>query len=574
MRRIFFKQLLILFNIDIKNLILYSVAHVSTAILPLLNVYILSEFLNNIAFNKGILMGFILKYTVLAVFVFCSEQMISYTSDILQLKIGYYLINEIVKSSEGMTLEEFENSDNQNKFRRVIENSISAFVSSFSLYISIISGIMSLIFSLIFISQWNTWIVMLFFAYPIVFYNIYLNILNKNYEIEVFQTKRAKENWYITFLLTQDTAFKENKIFKFSAHLLQKYQKNIGSFVFDTKLLFNYGFKRLLVMEIINLLILFSVIFLAINATNSSRDEILIGNLVAIVQVIYRILDISRQIGTNFIALKKNQLYLIELMEVLKFQENIDNIRGNDRGFKVCELYLNNISYIKNGRKLLNNISLKISAPNFYYIVGKNGSGKTTLLNIINGLYDVTVGDIYMNGEKIVSTQKLRDNVSCFFQDFKKYEYSLKDNIILSDINAKDIEERLEKVIQLLSLENLISNLNNGINTNLGTWFDNSVNLSGGEWQKLAITRTLFRNNEIYCLDEPNSMLDYANSSMLIRVLKNIAKYKLVFVVNHKNDLIQDDDNVIFIDEGMIKGIGKHQELLSLSNYKKVIDKE
>ena len=538
----------LLFSIIKKNK-LYVLVVLIIGQIPILNIFVLQLFLgkilkaNNQIFN--IFNEFICLYVLISLTSFFLNRYAVYQSEVLQLKTGSYLVDKIISSSLLLTLEEFEQSEYQNKFRRVIENSLGRLVESFSMIISATSIIITLLLSIIYLAQWNIFLVVVFILLPFVFYKSYIKIVKVNYDIDYNQTEKKKENWYITFLLTQDNAFKENKIFSFSEYLMGKYKENVKSFLNDSVYAFKLGTILSLAPEISgNIVVGIFLYFIAFNLENGS---IKVDGVVAIIQLAYTILDISKKFVSIIISLKKNKLYIDELIEIM----NLDKGLICNENVNIDYLTLRKVSFEKNNKVILNNINLELE-KGIYFLIGSSGEGKTTLLNLISGLYSVKRGDILINNKKVVNNNILRNSASVLFQDFKKYELSLVENIILGDtLNLNDddlVNSTLESVFFLEETKKLPK----GFKTNLGSWFKNSQNLSGGEWQRIALARAIYKNASLYLFDEPSSMLDYKTSKQIIKSLRSILKDKIVVIVTHQISMIEEKDNVIFLKNGSV----------------------
>ena len=538
----------LLFSIIKKNK-LYVLVVLIIGQIPILNIFVLQMFLgkilkaNNQIFN--IFNEFICLYVLISLTSFFLNRYAVYQSEVLQLKTGSYLVDKIISSSLLLTLEEFEQSEYQNKFRRVIENSLGRLVESFSMIISATSIIITLLLSIIYLAQWNIFLVVVFILLPFVFYKSYIKIVKVNYDIDYNQTEKKKENWYITFLLTQDNAFKENKIFSFSEYLMGKYKENVKSFLNDSVYAFKLGTILSLAPEISgNIVVGIFLYFIAFNLENGS---IKVDGVVAIIQLAYTILDISKKFVSIIISLKKNKLYIDELIEIM----NLDKGLICNENVNIDYLTLRKVSFEKNNKVMLNNINLELE-KGIYFLIGSSGEGKTTLLNLISGLYSVKRGDILINNKKVVNNNILRNSASVLFQDFKKYELSLVENIILGDtLNLNDddlVNSTLESVFFLEETKKLPK----GFKTNLGSWFKNSQNLSGGEWQRIALARAIYKNASLYLFDEPSSMLDYKTSKQIIKSLRSILKDKIVVIVTHQISMIEEKDNVIFLKNGSV----------------------
>lgn len=547
----------------------YVFVTILSGVLPIVNVYILQDFLNQVTSSGnesfGYLNNYVIKYFFLLILSFVCSKLLAYLNEIIQLNVGTELVEKIIISSSHLSLEEFEVSDYQNKIKRVVENSLGSIVGNFSLIISMLSMSLSLAISIVYLSSWNTYVGIVLLIFPFVFYKQYINIIKKSYSIEYQQTEKKKENWYITFLLTQDNAFKENKIFNFLSYLIEIYKCNVESFKTDSKNMFKYDIVMSLLPEISGGMIVIVMMYYIFWKLGSG--EIYLGSVVAIIQLAYQVLENSKALSSDIINYQKNSMYVKELIEVLQYFKNNSQI---DSDYRVSVLEFQNVDFCKGDKKILKNISFSLNR-NFYYIIGPNGSGKTTLLNVISGLYSASSGNIVINGQDSISSNVINFRSSQLFQDFKRYEFSVLENVILGNYSKKYDVELVEKLLIKLSLIDRIRKLDNGLNSILGSWFDKSENLSGGEWQKLAIARTIFKEADIYLFDEPQSMLDTENSRRIIEFIRDYLDDKIVIVTTHKIELLSASDNVIFMKNGTVALIGQHENLLKNAEYREYV---
>ncbi|WP_081436756.1 ATP-binding cassette domain-containing protein [Ruminiclostridium cellulolyticum] len=162
-------------------------------------------------------------------------------------------------------------------------------------------------------------------------------------------------------------------------------------------------------------------------------------------------------------------------------------------------------------RSVLNNINLSIKKGEKIAIVGNNGAGKTTLINIILGLYTKYTGNILMDNTEFgkIGLISYNKRVSAILQDFIRYNYSLNENIIMGDVSNKDNYYGIvEEIISQVGLSKKVEKLKYGVNTRLSKEYEGGEDLSGGEWQKLAIARAMIKDSDLIVLDEPTSALD------------------------------------------------------------------
>lgn len=196
-----------------------------------------------------------------------------------------------------------------------------------------------------------------------------------------------------------------------------------------------------------------------------------------------------------------------------------------------------------------------------YALIGLNGAGKTTLTRILTGLYKDYEGEILIDGKNIREYDKdyLRNLFSIVYQDFARYPLSLRDNITFSSL-----EGNLEEVIHLSGLEQMIEGLPNGLDTHLDKLEDDGVEISGGQWQKIAIARALYMGSPFIILDEPTASLSPQMENMIYTKFAELAKESTVLLISHRLGSTKISDILYVLDQGKVVEEGSHQELMEM----------
>ncbi|PWM73396.1 MAG: ABC transporter ATP-binding protein [Oscillospiraceae bacterium] len=233
----------------------------------------------------------------------------------------------------------------------------------------------------------------------------------------------------------------------------------------------------------------------------------------------------------------------------------------------IRNLLNDSVKYNDDNQCVLNNISFSFEMGKVYSLIGTNGAGKTTLLNLLCRLYDVTDGEILYNGVPIkqYNIDSYRALFSSVFQQTKTFALSIAENVALDKYRVGDHEQRktIYAIFQRIGMGDFIDSLPDGIDTQMGKTFDeNGVILSGGQMQKIAIARALFRDSEILLFDEPSSALDPIAEDEFFNVLRSVSGGKMVFYVSHRLSSAIFADEILFIRDHKIFAHGPHFELL------------
>ncbi len=226
---------------------------------------------------------------------------------------------------------------------------------------------------------------------------------------------------------------------------------------------------------------------------------------------------------------------------------------------------------------ILKDFSMKLENGRHYAVVGENGAGKTTLIKLLTGLYREYEGEILYNGMEMrtFSREEWFRIFSCVFQDFARYYLSVEENICLG-MGGMDFEEhedsqrkekriaRMEGAAKQMDIHESISGLKHGYETRLGKLDEDSVDLSGGQWQRVAMARALMNDAPLLLLDEPTAALDPISESRLYEEFGEISKNRTTIFISHRLGSIKLSDHIFLLKDGCVKEQGSHEELMAL----------
>src|SRR5690606_1293627 len=231
-------------------------------------------------------------------------------------------------------------------------------------------------------------------------------------------------------------------------------------------------------------------------------------------------------------------------------------------------LSVSNISfrYTPDGREVLQNVSLTCNKGQIIAIVGENGSGKSTLIKILARLYEQKSGTIHFGNTELqdIDIPSYRQHTVFLFQDFEKYFFTVEENIVLGASATQKTIDDVKNAAVLSGADKFISKLSKGYQTRMGRTFHESEQLSGGQWQKLALARVFYRDDaSLIVLDEPTSALDAQAEFEIFTQIKNQAKDKMVILITHRLYNLKIADYLYVMDEGRIIEEGTFDELVN-----------
>jgi ATP-binding cassette subfamily B protein len=299
------------------------------------------------------------------------------------------------------------------------------------------------------------------------------------------------------------------------------------------------------------------------------HGEFTIGDLVFLSGSFSQLNGYFQQILLGFTQIAGQSLYLDDLFSFFEIEPTIldpedpkpfpiplkDGIVFDNVGFR----------YPGSERWALRNLSFTVPAGETLALVGENGAGKTTIVKLMTRLYDPDEGRITIDGIdlKDFATAELRNHIGVIFQDFLRYSFTAGENIAVGRIEAADDRERIEAAAHQSLADEVIGRLPEGYDQMLGRVFLRGQDLSGGEWQKVAIARAYMRNAEIIILDEPTAALDARAESEVFQRFKNLAEGTTAVIISHRFSTVRMADRIVVLADGKVAESGTHAELMA-----------
>ncbi len=453
----------------------------------------------------------------------------------------------------------YERSETQDLIHRVCDDSPKKFTSTLGTLMSLVRitvQVGGLIFTLVpYLGGWIALIVCSLL--PVIFVTLIGG--KKVYAAEKEVAIITRKMNYLSDILSSRESGHERNLFGFTDHLNEKYKK---AHLFRS----NYNTKALVkeisiskgVNILLNIMILPLVWVLAKSVSTQTLSVGLFTAIIGAVLVLSKIL--SGQLSELFLNLASHNEYAKDLNGFAHLAENKDVhsevVMPPFESLTIKNLYFR---YNVDDDYILKGVNLNLKKGFSYSLVGINGAGKTTLTKILTGLYRNYEGEILLNGEDIkrYSYGQLRQVFSVVSQDFARYSVSVKDNIVFGH---KDCD--ISDLVKSLEMGHFIEALPHGEDTMLGKIQEDGVDLSGGQWQKLAIARGLFRNTPFVILDEPTSSLSPVAESDIYTKFMNFAQKRSLLMISHRLGATKIADEIIVMDRGIIAECGSHDTLM------------
>jgi len=386
------------------------------------------------------------------------------------------------------------------------------------------------------------------------------------YSLNFSQTPAKREMDYLRILGGSKETAKELKLFGLSSYLVGRYTKLSNEL---HKQNVNLATRRLSVGALLTLLgtigyygsyafVIYQTVFGALT----------IGMLTFLTGAIAGAATNIQAVFSTFSTIADQALFITDLLEFFALKPTVfskpnalPTPRPIRQGFE-----FQNVSFAYPGmtRLVLTNVSFRLEPTERIALVGENGQGKTTIVKLLTRLYDPTGGRILLDGVDLREYQieDLWKEIGVIFQDFMRYDMTAGENIAIGRIEDQDNVFRVRSAAQKSLAEQVIRKLPKGYEQILGRRFEGGVDLSGGEWQKIALARAYLRDAQVLILDEPTAALDARSEHEVFERFAELTKGKMALLISHRFSTVKMADRILVLENGRIAEQGPHDQLL------------
>jgi ATP-binding cassette subfamily B protein len=390
------------------------------------------------------------------------------------------------------------------------------------------------------------------------------------FRLETWRTPETRSMSYLEQLLTLDTNVKEVKLFGLGEPLLARYTKLFrGIFDEDARIARESSLKAVLWGLLATVTYYGAYLWIV---------KITLGGLITLGQMTMYITLFSQSQGTftglldNLNRLYEDGLFLTNLFSFLGLtgEEKVHLSNGAkspkldlSKGIEFRDVWF---QYPGRDDWALQGVTLSIGKDEKIALVGDNGAGKTTLIKLLTRLYAPTKGQVLFRGVDLAEwdLDELHGQIGAIFQDFVRYHLPFGENIGLGSVAHLSDQGRIENSAAKSGADEIAATLPKRYDTMLGRWFDNGHELSGGQWQKIALGRAFMREAQVLILDEPTASLDAQAEYEIFQRFQKLSVGKIVLLVSHRFSTVRQADRIAVIKGGKITELGSHAELVKL----------
>lgn len=474
---------------------------------------------------------------------------------------------KLIRHAATLDLYQFENADFYDKLERARRQTVSRVVlmSQVLTQLQDIITVVSLGVGLIYFNAWLI-LILLLAVIPLFLGESHFN--QATYSLSRSWTPERRELDYLRYIGASDVTAKEIKIFGLADFLANRFKKISDNYYeANKKIAVKRAFWGVLFSSIGTITYYGAYTFIIIQTIGGL---ITVGTLTFLSGSFKRMHNMMEGIMTRFTRIADSALYLQDLFDFFAIEPQIkSNSESKQIPNPIKEGFtFENVSfkYPESERWAIRNVSFHLAKDEKLALVGENGAGKTTLVKLLARLYEPTEGRILLDGVDLraYNLEDLRQNVGVIFQDYVRFQMSASDNIAIGKIDQKTNKPLITTAANKSLANTVIDKLPEGYEQFLGKRFHNGVELSGGEWQKVALARAYMRDAQLLILDEPTSALDARSEHEVFLRFADLIKDKAAVLISHRFSTVRMADRILLLENGQKKELGSHEELLAL----------
>ena len=480
-------------------------------------------------------------------------------------RFANYTSIKIMQHAATLDLEQFEDSTFYDKLERARQQTIGRTVL-LSQVLSQVQDLITVTFLAAGLVVFNPWLILILIIAVLPAFLGEAHFNDKTYSLSRRQTPERRELDYMRYIGASDETAKEVKLFDLSGFLIDRFKQLSDKFYKDNKQL---AIKRSVWGAAFSLFgtcgYYGAYVFIVYKAVQGS---ISIGDLTFLAGSFRQLRSLLEGILTRFTALSQGAIYLKDFFEFFHIQPRIVHT-GKSLPFpnpiKEGFVFENvGFKYVNSENWANRHLNFTLAAGEKLALVGENGAGKTTLVKLLARLYDPTEGRILLDGHDLreYDLVDLRYNVGVIFQDYIRYQMTVSQNIAVGNIDEKENAGLIVQSAKKSLADLLVQKLPGGYEQPLGKRFNQGVELSGGEWQKIALARAYMKDAQLLILDEPTAALDARAEYEVFQRFSELTKGKTAVLISHKFSTVRMANRILVLDKGELLEIGTHQELL------------
>ncbi len=480
---------------------------------------------------------------------------------------------ELMEHAANLDLEQLENSEIYDKLERARRQTVGRIGLVTGLLASV-QDLVTLITLAVALTVYVPWLLVLLALAVLPSFLGETRFAALAYSLLFSWTEERRQLDYLRYIGASDISAKEIKLFGLARFLVGRYAELSTEFYEANKAL---AVRRTIVASLLALVGTLgyygaygAIIYLTVTRYESPAGPFTIGVLTFLAASFRQSRDLIQRTLLSVSQLVEQSLYLEDLFSFLEVEPRIRSAPGAPavptpfrEGFVFEDV---GFRYPASERWAVRHLSFRLAPGDRIALVGENGAGKTTLAKLLARLYDPSEGRILLDGRDLreYDVESLRRHVGVIFQDFFRYDFTLRDNIAVGDIDKLEDRAAIEAAAERSLADSVAARLRGGYGQLLGRRFEGGVDLSGGEWQKVALARAYLRDSELLILDEPTAALDARAEYEVFQRFAELTVGRMAVLISHRFSTVRMADRILVLKDGELLEQGTHEQLLAL----------
>ncbi len=385
------------------------------------------------------------------------------------------------------------------------------------------------------------------------------------------ETPEQREREYLGDLLAQPRTTKEIRAYVLADYLLGRHRKLSEDLFKQREYMYRSGTRiSLLTGLVTGTTLALAYLFVAVKGVAGTIDP---GGVVLVIGAFSSVSATLGQISSTFVAVDQHTTFLEDYFSFLAIEPLI-HVQANPLPLPAHlnqGIEFNDVTFTYPGgtEPAVSGLNLQIRNGELIALVGENGAGKSTLVKLLLRFYDTDQGSVRVGGVdlKNLDPDALRRRIGVLFQDYPSYELSIRENVVMGRPDVPVDDDRVMKALKDARNEWMVKKMSSGLDSKVGRLFEGGHDLSGGEWQRLALARIMYRDADIWILDEPTSSLDPEAEASIFAELKENLKGRIGIVISHRFSTVRIADRIAVIADGHVTELGTHEELLAADGH-------
>ena len=473
---------------------------------------------------------------------------------------------DIIKHAARLDMYQFENPEFYDKLERARRQTsgrtalMSQVLQQFQEIITVLTLGVGLI-------AFNPWLILILIIAIIPSFLGESHFNQRSYSLTRSWTPERRELDYLRYIGASDATAKEVKIFNLSSFLANRFADlSHRYYLANRKITIQRAGWGVLLSSLGTAAYYAAYVVIALQTISGA---ITLGTLTFLTGAFSRMRGMLQSIMNRFSRITESALYLQDLFDFLELEPSISSHHDSvpfpsdiQQGFTFDNV---GFKYPGTEKWAIRHLSFTLRAGEKLALVGENGAGKTTLVKLLARLYDPTEGRILVDGIDLtkIELESLRQNIGIIFQDYIRFQLKAKENLAIGNIEQLNNIEGIQEAAAKSMANEVIDQLPERYDQFLGKRFKNGVDLSGGQWQKIALGRAYMRDAQLLILDEPTAALDARSEHEVFLRFSELIEGKSAVLISHRFSTVRMADRILFLEQGQLLELGSHQELLA-----------